>query len=381
MRELATIEVYRLAHELGKFQGYRIDKLYELGEGRFRLRLTNKGDKAYLSCVLPDTLNETSFIEKADTATGFATAFRKRTSGFIITSISQMNRDRIIQIDAEKGVDRISIIFELFGKGNLIIIDKSMAILLAYRRQEFKDRLVASREKYSPPKSTTVDFTSDAPYQISRDVTDESVSRYFASALGIGRTYTEEAITRAGVDPSAPATTMGSRLQELGNSVRELVRDALESEKAIVYIKDGIPIDFSLTSLSKYHDADYREFGSLNEALDAAYSSAAEPGGETAKIMEQSPEIKSVKASIDKQRKAIGILAEESEKYKRAGTAIFNNMDAINDLIGVAAQDRHATAEALQKVVPQGIKVLSVDLKNKKILIDIDGESTQGGLY
>ncbi len=379
MRELATIEVFRLVRELGKFRGYYIDKLYELGEGRFRLRLTNKGEKAYLNCALPGTLNDTTTIEKAETATGFATAFRKRTSGFVIKEITQMNRDRIINISAEKGELSINIIFELFGKGNLILTDGNMATLLTYRRQEFKDRTVAPHMAYEPPKSGTIDFTSDPAYGIKYETSNAEVARYFASVFGIGRLYVEEAITRAGDDPTAKVESVKERLPELAASIRELVKKAIGSEKAIVYMRDGEPLDFALVELAKYSGVESRACGSLNEALDAVYSSAAEARAEAHPEEAESAEAMSIRISIEKQRKSVDGLLAESEQDKRIGTIIFNNMDAINTLIRAATQDRHATAEGLLKAAQQGIKVTSVDLKNKKVVIDIGEEVEEKG--
>jgi len=309
-------------------------------------------------------------------ATGFATAFRKRTTGFVITEISQLNRDRIIRIAAEKGDSSINIIFELFGKGNMVVTDGSMKILLAYRRQEFRDRTVASGREYVPPKSGTVDFTSGDAYDIGYEESEENVAKYLSSRLGIGKMYVEEALIRNGADPTSTIASMKDRLHGIESSVKGLIDEALGTGGARVYKENGMPVDFALVELTKYSGSESVECSSLNEALDIVYSSAAEQAAERETAEEDSPEIRSTIASIEKQRKSIEGLVAESERNKYLGTVIFNNMEAINGLIRAAAQDRHATAESLQKAAAAqgGIKVLSVDLKSKKGLLEIEGE-------
>ena len=53
MRELYTIELVRLVEELRVLEGYYIDQFYELGKGRFRIKLSRKGREAQPSVHAP----------------------------------------------------------------------------------------------------------------------------------------------------------------------------------------------------------------------------------------------------------------------------------------------------------------------------------------
>ena len=121
MRQLYTLELISLVKELQALTGFYVDKFYESEDNTFRFSLSRKGEKADVRCVLPYAIGRTEYIEQAEEPTNFATAVRKRITGFAIDAIEQYNNDRIIIIRLRKGEERINIILELFGKLNLAI--------------------------------------------------------------------------------------------------------------------------------------------------------------------------------------------------------------------------------------------------------------------
>jgi Predicted RNA-binding protein homologous to eukaryotic snRNP len=154
VRQICTVEVCVLARELDKgLKGYKIDKFYETGQGRFRFRLSKERRKVDLVCVLCKRINTTDTVEAAEKPTNFVLAMRKRIGSFGIESISQVNNDRIISMAVSKGVEKAEIIIEMFGKGNIIVVDGSRTIKLAYTNHRFKDRVVFPKEKYDAPKN------------------------------------------------------------------------------------------------------------------------------------------------------------------------------------------------------------------------------------
>src|SRR4029077_3595181 len=125
---------------------------YEIERDKFRFKLSRKGEKANIQLMLPYTLNMTEYVEIREEATNFAIAARKRMAGMMIEAIEQYNEDRILLIKLIKGEERANIIIEMFGKGNLIISDNEMKILLAYDVHSFKDREIKPSIEYIPPK-------------------------------------------------------------------------------------------------------------------------------------------------------------------------------------------------------------------------------------
>ena len=154
MRTISMQELSALVAELRWMEGFFIDKFYELGKGRFRLRLSRKGEQqANVQIILSRTFNRTQYIEQRDEPTPFAMAIRKRLTGFMIEKVEQYNKDRIILLALKKGDERTNVVVEMFGTGNLIIADKDMKITLVYEPHEYKDRKIKIGETYAPPKS------------------------------------------------------------------------------------------------------------------------------------------------------------------------------------------------------------------------------------
>ena len=140
--ELSTLELRILSRELNAVKGYYIDQFYQLGDKRFRMKLSSKEDKANLNIEIPNYIAISSMGEIAEEATGFAMAVRKRISGSKISSIGLLSRDRILSIGVERKEWKGVMIIEMFGRGNLIITDEKMEILLALQTHEFSDREV-----------------------------------------------------------------------------------------------------------------------------------------------------------------------------------------------------------------------------------------------
>ena len=154
MRVISTAEIAVIVDELQELAESHIERFYEIGENRFRLKLSKNRVQTNLQIILSHAINKTEYIEKQEQPSNFTVAVRKRIEGFLIKKILQLNNDRIVLFVLEKGDEQINLIVEMFGKGNLIIADRNMKILLAYRSQEFKDRIIKIGMDYKPPTQT-----------------------------------------------------------------------------------------------------------------------------------------------------------------------------------------------------------------------------------
>jgi predicted ribosome quality control (RQC) complex YloA/Tae2 family protein len=153
MRSILSQELTQLVKELQWMKGFHIAKFYESKADVFRLRLTKKGESADLRIILCKTVNKTVYIDETGPATGFAASFRNVLDNAAILGISQLNHDRIIEIDVAKGGTAFKIILEMFGKGNLLVTDSTDKIVIVYKRHKFADRDVIPGAIYTPPKN------------------------------------------------------------------------------------------------------------------------------------------------------------------------------------------------------------------------------------
>ena len=302
MRTISAAELSILAGELQEFVLFRIERFYETGEGRFRMKLKRGGVQANLQIVLSRTINRTAYTERNEQPSNFTMAVRKRIEGSIIESIRQLNNDRIAVFGLRKGEFVLDMVLEMFGAGNLIIADSSMRILIAYRQRKFRERSVAVGAEYMPPRQAE-------GYRL--DIPEAATPTVFLDGAGRSVDY----------------------------AIDDTARQGLQK----------------------------RVFKSLQEALDLFYYDNQE--GETAD--RESEQAKQLRLSIEKQRRLMRGAASEIETNKEIAERIFNNMAGINKLIDELGKNRRITKEELQEHAEK-IKVVDLDLKEKKLIIEVD---------
>ena len=215
-----------------------------------------------------------------------------------------------------------SLIFEMFSKGNSILIENtSNKILAVYKREHWSDRILKPNELYSYPKNDSVSLN-----QLSSIFSD----RYVISCLmklGIGKKYVKEALFRAKIEEKKPGNELSpneiSRLQEI-------LTNMLNSLKPIGFFDSSkqIIVDFALTHLSQYNkEVEEREYSTFSEIIEEYYSKLK------AKIPKKSKKLEKLENRLKKQEEQLKLFLAEEEKYRAIGTAIYNNYDKIEELI------------------------------------------------
>lgn len=367
MREISALELSILAQELQQFVGFHIDKFYETSPGSYRMRLSKAGVHADMMCVLKKMICRASSIDSAEAPTSFAMGVRKRVSGFVIGSIEQVANDRILVFGLTKRDERASMIFEMMGKGNLIITDKDMTITLASLQVDFRDRSTRSGKTYAPPKNEFVTYQNldDLAGRVRESEEGSTLISVISKNINLGALYLEDALIGAGLDPKAKLGSINATdIKKAIDGIKQEIQSS-KAERYLIYLDGGNAVDYSVCDIKKYSGLESKVFGSFQETLDAFYSMGA------AAAPTESKAEKELKASIERQRELIKSTAEEIESNKEIGEAIFNNMNGINSMIGELKRNKRMTVEELQART-QGIKILGIDLKEKKVTIEVD---------
>ena len=146
-----------LINELkAKIEGGFLRKFYDLGGGAFRFGFYREGRNVAVYCKLLITFNETMYAETGGQATQFAIAMRRRIEGLRLLRLYQHGADRIIVMDLEgKGLQH-RLIIEMFGKGNMVLVDGEGITELAYTLASYRERVVKPRTQYALPKSSSM---------------------------------------------------------------------------------------------------------------------------------------------------------------------------------------------------------------------------------
>jgi predicted ribosome quality control (RQC) complex YloA/Tae2 family protein len=364
--ELSALELLMLAKELNAVKGYYIDQFYQLGEMRFRIKLSSKGGKANLNIEIPNYVALSDTGEIREEATGFAMAVRKRLSGSRISGIGLLGRDRILDISFERKDAKGRMIIEMFGRGNLIITDERMEILLALQTHEFTDRKIRKGEVYKPPRNESVDL--DDKEEVAKVFASlegappgDRLAAYLSRKLGIGNLYLEDAIVGEGLDPKI-------KIKDLKPGNADGIRDRILSivggrGGAILYLKDGKPEDVAVAEIRKYSGLEKREMP-LNQAVELFYSSRPR------EALEKNEDVERIEASLKRQEEIIGQMHREEAESRKKGDFISARVAQIGGLIKAAADKRVSEGEL--KAAAEDFRVKRIDRAKRVIIIEAD---------
>ncbi len=371
MRELAAIEVDLLVRELKRIEGMYIKKFYDLGDNSFKISVSGKDGTLMLYLRLLRTFNISAFSEPAEEATNFAMAMRKRIAGSRIESVSQHGADRIIILGIRGKDRRYSLVAEMFGKGNLMLVGEDQRIEIAYRNASMKDREIRARQLYAFPKSEPFDFhggiTDEKATEIAEGATNEDTKliKALSKRLDIGPLYLEDIITRAGLDPNMKASDAARHSDRLAREIRAFFA-AIKEEKTRIYMdQNGRMIDYAIKAIKKYDADRCTYYDTPSKALDAFYLEERSSARET-----EDRESLQIQESVKRQNELIIRYRAEENEDREAGDLVFKNMSRLNELIGYVREKKRVGLEELRVAFPD-LSVKSIDLKNKTVEIEI----------
>jgi predicted ribosome quality control (RQC) complex YloA/Tae2 family protein len=206
-RELSSIDLSALVQELTRYEGAKVDKAYLYGDDLLRLRMRDF-DRGRVELIV-----EVGDVKRAHVADpahvpdapgrppNFAMMLRNRLSGADFAGVSQYEFDRILSFEFERDDEDTTIVAELFGQGNIAVLDETREVVQCLDTVRLKSRTVAPGSQYEFPSSrlNPLDISYDA-FERRMDDSDTDVVRTLATQLNLGGLYAEEVCSRAGVE-------------------------------------------------------------------------------------------------------------------------------------------------------------------------------------
>lgn len=317
-----------------KIVGKRLDKFRKVRENIYRIKI---GDTEYI--IEPGIrFHPTKFIEKTEDKDNLCEKISKELINSRITTITQINNDRLIQIETENG----SIILEMFGKGNIIII-KDSKIIAALRNEKWADREIRPGIAYIPPKGSSGEIKFDDKYVI--------VSILKAP---IGKEYAKQILKEIQIDEKTPGNSL---LEEQKQEIREKIEFIINPKNTspVAYInKDGQVQEIAAVKFLVKEDVQIKEFKTFSEAADEYYFN----------YKKINPEIEKLENRLEKQILRKKELEDEEIKFKQMGDLIYLHQEKIEKLL-----EKVKTQKGIEDLENKGIKI---NKKDKKIEIELE---------
>ncbi len=398
-KEFTSFDVAAVVRELKEtIVDARVSNVYQLDSKTLLFKL-HKPDKPAFRLVLESgkRLHLTAYaLEKPLIPPAFCMALRKHLRNVFLADIGQYEFERIVVFIFKTKMGELRLVLELFGDGNVILVNDDGRILQALAYKRMRDRNILRGEIFAFPPSS-----GRNPFKVNREefaeglkgFGDVEVVRALVHFLGIGGVYAEEVLLRAGIDKAMPCSELGEKdfnavFDGLQFLLSLVAKDKLEP--CIVLDEAGRFVDVVPFRLKRYEGFKHQSYGSFNEALDEFYVrvKAIEKAKAGVEVDVLKREAERLKRIIERQEKALVEAEAKSEYDKRIGDTIYANVGELQVLLDrflVGKKDGKEWSEIVSEVLAEkkaGVKpwVFFESLDSKSLVINVCVDGLRFGL-
>jgi predicted ribosome quality control (RQC) complex YloA/Tae2 family protein len=350
--EFTSFDVAADVRELKEaIQNSRVSNIYQLDDRTLLLKL-RRGESVYrLVLEAGKHLNLTSYaLEKPLIPPAFCMSLRKFLRNSLLKSIEQYEFERIVIFNFNGKLGDFRLVLELFGEGNMILLDGENKILHALHFRRMRDRNIVRGESFRlPPPSgrNPTKINMQALSEGLKSFGDVEVVRALARFLGIGGVYAEEILLRLGIKKTTKCNSLSqSQTEAIYNCLQSLLSQVLNGklEPCIVLGEDGSFLDVTPLRLKRYEGLKHQIYSSFNEALDEFYTKTEvlEKAAAEKKTEELKREAERLKRVIAEQEKALKEEEQKAEKYRLIGDIIYAYSSELQTLLEKLVADKKA---------------------------------------
>ena len=428
-RELTSVDLVALTAELNGYAGAVVDKAYLYGDDLVRLKMRDfdEGRVELLVEVGETKRANVARPEHVPNAPGrppnFAKMLRNRLSGANLHEVRQHGFDRILEFEFRREDQDTTIVAELFGDGNIAVLDQNGEVVDSLETVRLKSRTVAPGSQYGFPQSRVNPLELDYEGFAERmRQSDTDLVRTVATQLNFGGLYGEELCTRAGVEKTKDIDDAGEdEFRALYDAMERLLDDVQAGRTdPRVYYEDGSSgaepsddgaepgddgaedgdvdgsasdhgrrVDVTPLPLEERADRYAEAFDSFNAALDDYFTNleteADEGSEETTSKPPFEEEIAKRKRIIEQQEGAIGDFEEQAEEEREKAELLYERYDLVDDVLSTVREALAAgygwddVEDRFEEGKEQGIEaaehVVGVDPENGLVRLRLDGHT------
>ena len=366
-RELTSVDLAALERELTTYEGARVEKVYLYDDGlvRFKMReydlgrielLVDTGEFKHVRVATPERVPQAP-----ERPPNFAMMLRNRLEGAHLESVEQFEFDRILSLEFKRSGESTTIVAELFGDGNLAVLDNVGEVVDCLSTVRLKSRTVVPGSPYEYPEARFNPLAVDKErFKARIDDSDTDLVRTLATRLNFGGIWAEELCTRAGVEKVIDIEEVTDEMVDAVYNEVETLREQVAAGDfdPRLYTDDGRPIDVTPLPMQEHADLDEEHFDQFTEALDIYAtnldSDDSEPSAPQRPDFEA--EIEKKQRIIDQQQGAISNFDEQSEAEREKAESLYANYDLVDDILRTVrtARNEGTPWEEIQERFEQG---------------------------
>ncbi len=410
-RELSSVDLAALATELSRYEGAKLDKAYLYGEDLLRLKLRDfdRGRVELLIEVGDTKRAHVAAQEHVPDAPGrppeFAMMLRGRIESADLVSVEQYEFDRILVFEFERPDQNTTLVVELFGDGNVAVLDGNGEVVRSLETVRLKSRTVAPGTPYGFPQSrlNPLEMSYEA-LEARMEDSDTDVVRTVATQLNLGGFWGEELCRRAGVEKAMDIEDAGEAEYRAVHRELMSLADTLTSGQfdPRVYVEEtdgesddddkslterGKVVDVSPVALKERSELLSVAFDSFNAALDEyfyrlTHQERREEEGGGRKRPDFEADIEKEKRIIQQQEGAIEGFEEEAEQRRREAELCYERYELVDEVLSTIQQARQqehgwdeiqeTLAQGAEQGIPAAEAVVDVNSAKGMVTIELD---------
>ena len=354
---LTSFDVRALVAEWQGLVGGYVDKAYQiLDDVVLRINVPG-GDRAELYARPGRWLCIHTIEDKPDMPPPFAQSLRRLLDNARIRAVEQRGFDRIAVFRLERGPETVDLVFEIFGKGNLVIVRDGTTVLAQFP-QTFKDRAVQPGEPYRYPGSGIDPLEVDrAGFAGTIRSAKGTVVKVLASIMNLGGTYAEELCLRAEVPKETKIKDLtDAHLDGLYTALNNVAVAVDQGRRPAVILRDRKAIDATPIELVQHASLERREFPTLNEAL-SHFLTVAEPEPEAVDEI-----LAKYERRIAQQEDTLRALRDEAIHLEAQAHFLYSHYAVFDELLKAIREGRNP---------PEHGQIKAVDRKNRTVVLAI----------
>ncbi len=344
--QMESLEIAATVRGSQDIIGGFVQKVYQLSDDEilFRLHVPKEGKKLLWFKLGRGLFLTDRDIETPMTPSHYIMLLRKYLGNARITTVKQHEFDRVVVMELQ-GRQPLKLIFEVFGKGNLVLVGPKH-ILLPLRSETWKHRTLKEGENYLYPPSRRM------PFDLERDDIEDILKnskadlvRTLAVEFNLGGKYAEEVCTRMGVDKNIRdhVTLTESVYHTLQTMKKAVYTDPLEP---MLIISKGSVVDAVPFHLNIYDNEESKEMESYHKALDLAFIESDDDKGERAPSK--------IERRLARQKSSIENMSNKVEESMMTADLIYQNYTECEKLLdairrGREGENREEVFEELKK--------------------------------
>jgi predicted ribosome quality control (RQC) complex YloA/Tae2 family protein len=275
----------------------------------------------------------------------FCKALRKQLRDHKVSDIEQHDFDRVVYLRAGPPEKRSTLVIELFGGGNAVLLDSQGRIISAMTFRRMRDRDVVRGAPFQFPPLRAMDprdVSLDSLNEI-LDASDHELVRTLARNLNMSGTTVEEILSIAELQPKSIASSLSvdqrkNLYQVLKRYFHTLMDEPLNPQ--IIFNEDEEPIRVVPIASTLYPNARIEKFSTFNEALDEFYSTHTEDVAVDQVESKYQQELKKLQRLQRQQQEHLDTMQTRATQSREAANNIYQNLNIVEELLSTIQEAR-----------------------------------------